>query len=49
MSFNLENFVATPSVKLLNLVKKTDLLDIADHYGLTSVIPSMIKHESGIF
>ena len=30
---------------LLNLAKKTDLLNIADHYALTSVKPSMLKHE----
>ena len=45
MSFKLENFVAEPSMKLLNLAKKTDLLNIADHYALTSVKPSMLKHE----
>ena len=45
MSFKLENFVAAPSMELLNLAKKTDLLNIADHYGLTSVKPSMLKHE----
>ena len=45
MSFSLENFVAAPSMKLYNLAKKTDLLDIADHYALTSVKTSMLKHE----
>ena len=45
MSFKLENFVAAPSMELFNLVKKTDLLNIADHYALTSVKPSMLKHE----
>ena len=45
MSFKLENFVAAPSMELLNLAKKTDLLNIADHYALTSVKPSMLKHE----
>ena len=30
-------------MELLNLVKKTDLLNIADHYALTSVKPSMLK------
>ena len=45
MSFKLENFVAGPSMELLNLTKKTDLLSIADHYALTSVKPSMLKHE----
>ena len=46
MSFKLENFDAAPSMKLLNLDKKTDLLNIADHYALTSIKPSMLKHES---
>ena len=45
MPFNFENFVAAPSIELLNLAKKTDLLNIADHYALTSVLPSMLKHE----
>ena len=45
MSFKLENFVAAPSMELLNLAKKTDLLNIADHYTLTSVKLSMLKHE----
>ena len=44
MSFSLENFVAVPSTQLLNLAKKSDLLDIADHCALTSVKPSMLKH-----
>ena len=45
MSFKLENFVAAPSMELLNLAKKTGLLNIADHYALTSVKLSMLKHE----
>ena len=45
MSFKLENFVAAPSMELLILAKTTDLLNIADHYALTSVKPSMLKHE----
>ena len=45
MSFKLEHFVSAPSMELLNLAKKTDLLNIADHYTLTSVKPSMLKHE----
>ena len=40
MSFNLETFVAAPSIELLNLDKETDLFDIADHFALTSVTPS---------
>ena len=27
------------------MAKKTDLLNIAEHYALTSVKPSMLKHE----
>ena len=46
MSFSLENFVAAPSMELLNLAKKTDLLNIADHYALTPVKSSMLIHES---
>ena len=45
MSFKLENFVAAPTMELLNLAKKTDLLTIADHYVLTSVKLSILKQE----
>ena len=45
MSFNLENFVAAPSVEFLNLAKKRAYLDIADHYAPTFVKPSKLKHE----
>ena len=45
MSFKLENFVAATSMERLNLAKKTDLLNIADHYALTFVKPSMLKHD----
>ena len=41
MSFKLKRFVAA----LLNLAKKTDLLNIADHYALTFVKPSMLKRD----
>ena len=34
LPFKLENFVAAPSIELLNLAKKTDLLDTADYYAL---------------
>ena len=44
MSFKLENFVAAPSMELLNLTKKTKLLNIADHYALTSVKHCMLKY-----
>ena len=40
-----EDFPSYSSMELLNLAKKTDLLNIADHYALTSVKPSMLKHE----
>ena len=33
------------SQELLNLAKKTDLMDIAAHYELTSVNSSMLKPE----
>ena len=45
MSFDLDKFIAAPSQELLNLAKKTDLLDIAAHYELSSVKRSMLKHE----
>ena len=32
-------------MELLNLAKMTNLLNIADHYALTFVEPSMLKHE----
>ena len=45
MSFDLNVCIAAPSTELLNLAKKTDYLDIADHYGFTSDNRSMLKHE----
>ena len=45
MSFDLGNFIAAPSQELLDSAKKTDLLDIADHYGLSNVKKTMLKHE----
>ena len=45
MSFDLQAFIAAPSQELLNLAKKSDLLDIAAHYELTTVNKSMLKHE----
>ena len=45
MSFDLGNFIAAPSQELLDFAKKTDLLDIADHYGLPNVKKTMLKHE----
>ena len=45
MSFDLHKFTAEPSVELLNLGKKTDLLDLAKHYKLSEIKSSMRKHE----
>ena len=45
MSFKLSDFTASPSQDLLDLAKKSDLLDIADHYGLPNVKKTMLKHE----
>ena len=45
MSFILSDFTATPSQELLDLAKKSDLLDIAEHYELPNVKRSMLKHE----
>ena len=45
MSFILSDFTASPSQELLDLAKKSDLLDIADHYGLPNVKKTMLKHE----
>ena len=45
MSFKLENFVAVPSMELLNRAKKTDLVNIADYFALISVISIMLEHE----
>ena len=45
MSFDLQAFIAALSQELLNLAKKSDLLDIAAHYELTTVNKSMLKQE----
>ena len=45
MSFDLDKFTAEPSVELLNLGKKTDLLDLAKHYKLSEIKSSVRKHE----
>ena len=45
MSFDLDKFTAEPSVELLNLGKKTDLLSFAKHYKLSEIKSSMRKHE----
>ena len=45
MLFELEDFIAAPSQELLNLAKKSDLLDIASHYSIPDVKTSMLKRE----
>ena len=45
MSVKLSDFTASPSQELLDLAKKSDLLDIADHYGLPNIKKTMLKHE----
>ena len=45
MSFDLDKFTVEPSVGLLNLGKKTDLLKRAKHYKLSEIKSSMRKHE----
>ena len=45
MSFKLEDFIAAPSQMLLNLAKKSDLLEIASHYSIPDVKTSMLKRE----
>ena len=45
MSFKLSDFIAAPSQELLDKAKKSDLLDIADLYGLSNIKTSMLKHE----
>ena len=45
MSFDLQAFITAPSQELLYLAKKSDLLNIAAHYELTTVNKSMLKQE----
>ena len=45
MSFRLSDFTASPSQELLDLAKKPELLDIAEHYGLPNVKKTMLKYE----
>ena len=45
MSFKLSDFTASPSQELLDLAKKSDRLDIADHYVLPNIKKTMLKHE----
>ena len=42
MSFDLQAFLSAPSQELLNLAKKSDLLDIAAHYELTNSYASFL-------
>ena len=49
MSFDLDKLTAEPSVELLNLGKKTDLLNLAKHYKLSEIKSSMRKHEIQYF
>ena len=49
MSFDLGNFIAAPSQELLHSAKKSDLLDIADHYCLPNVKKTMLKELIVIF
>ena len=44
-SFDLAVFVDTPTVELLNVAKKSDLLDVAKQYYVKEIKPSMRKHE----
>ena len=45
MSFKRSDFTASPSQELLDLANKSDLLDIADYYGLPYIKKTMLKHE----
>ena len=49
MSFDLQAFKSVPSQELLNYVQKSDLLDIAAQYELTTVNKFMLKQEIKIF
>ena len=46
MSVKLSDFTASPSQELLDLAKKSDLLDIGEHDELPNVKRSMLKHET---
>ena len=48
MSFKLSDFTASPSQELLDLAKKSDLLDIADHYGLPNIKKTMLRKVSKV-
>ena len=49
MSFKLSEFTASPSQELLDLAKKSDLLDIVDHYGLPNVKKTILNMKLRIF
>ena len=49
MSFKLSDSTGSPSQEMLDFAKKSDLLDMADHYGIPNVKKIMFKHEIKIF
>ena len=44
MSFKLSDFTASPFQELIDFAKKSDLLGIADHYGIPNVKMTILKH-----
>ena len=49
MSFDLDKFTAEPSVELLNLGKKNDLLNLAKHYKLSEIKSQCVNMELRTF
>ena len=45
MPFKLSDFTASPPKELVDLAIKSNLLDIADQYGLSNIKKTMLKHE----
>ncbi|KAJ8041137.1 hypothetical protein HOLleu_11871 [Holothuria leucospilota] len=45
MSFNLDKFVASPSVEELDSLKKSEIVKVAKHYGYIELQPLMRKDE----
>ena len=45
MLFDLEEFKASPSQEMLASAKKTDLLNLAKHYGVTEAKSAMRKQQ----
>ena len=45
MSFKLSDFTASSSQELLDLAKKSCILDIADYYDLPNIKKTILKHE----